>query len=174
MITSQQMYLQIKEIHQTERDNSRSLEDYLTALYRLAIQHQGSQEIPIDLLLQLLREAFHAEPMPFDPQWVNSFEVDAHELTGFGYFENQIQRMVVDLHEMAQSGDLDDKFRCFGIRSPRGHKWFNFSPHSLIECGMQGRFHCWPISEHPENGPKLDPFSWGGLAYLLEVGQMYE
>ena len=54
------------------------------------------------------------------------------------------------------------------------HQWFNFSPRSLIECGMQGRYHCWPISEHPEDGPKLEPFGWGSLAYLLEVGQVYE
>lgn len=173
-MTSEQMYLQLQAIHEAERGNSRSLKDYLTALYRLALQHQDLSAIPIDLLLQLFREAFHAEPISFEPQWANSFEVDARELTGFRYFENQIQRMVVDLHEMAQSSDLDNEERYFGIRSPRGHHWFNFDPSSLTECAMQGYYQCWPISEHPEKGPKLNPLSWVDLADFLKTGQVYE
>ena len=174
MMTSEQMYLQIEEMHAQEEGNDRSLEDYLCALYGLAIQHRHLSEIPVELLLRFMREAFHVEPLPYHLKWADSFSVDTSELSDFDVFAHSIQRQIVELREMAESGTLDHQFRYFGIKSPRGNNWYNFDPKSIVMCAMQGCFHCWPISGTPEEGVKFSTFSWGWLAWFFEVGQVYE
>src|SRR5262249_54029097 len=108
---------------------------------------------------------------------------------------------IVDLHQMAANGQLEDKYRYFGIDAPRGGRWYNFDPRGFLECAVAGSFGGWQegddtgrdyvpglaaagdadgniIAVDPRSietpVDALPPITWDAFAELLFTGQIYE
>jgi hypothetical protein len=120
---------------------SRSLEAYLRALWGL-IQQAQAHQVTHALLGQLADDAFLAEPLPFDENWL---QYDApphlHETDNaqtFSVLQHMICYQIADLHCMDQAHLLENKLRFFGIDSPTGYTWYNFDPSSYLECAARG------------------------------------
>jgi hypothetical protein len=62
-------------------------------------------------------------------------------------------------------GALDNKFRGFGIPSPRGEYWYNFDPCGYLACAARGA---------RDNRLCEDTLSWEDVAVFLWCGQQYE
>jgi hypothetical protein len=144
-----------------------SLEEYLRALWGLIQPHQDSLAT-FALLAELLRDAFTAEPLPFDENWLMythppSLYCESGEfiLDDFAILHQMICYQISDLHLMAQAGILNQPFIHLGVDSPRGHRWFNMlRPFIYLEHGVQcgGETTC----------------TWETLALILWLGQIYE
>lgn len=175
-------------------ESSRSLEDYLSALWQIAERCRTAPAIPAPVFGELLASAFAAEPRTYDP----SPCVDGE---GYSRFEATIASQIVDLHEMALNGQLEDKYRYFGINAPRGARWYNFDPCTYLECAVAGTFGGWcegddtgrdyvpglvavfdnaggmtavdPRTIHDPIG-SLAPITWAQFADFLFAGQCYE
>lgn len=179
--------------------SSRSLADYLGALWRLAASCRGADALPPAQFAELLVAAFHVEPLSYDRARVPSDA--APERAGYARFEHAIATQIVDLHEMAEDGSLADEHRYFGLDSPRGARWYNFEPHGYLECAVAGTFDGWcegdptgrayvpgPVAVLDASGavtsvdPRcldgevepLPPITWDVFADFLWAGQSYE
>ncbi len=113
----------------------------------------------------------------------------------------KLARQIVDLREMDEVGTLDNELRYFGIDAPSGARWYNFDPHTFVECGVSGTFGGWAqgdasgrelvpgpvavldadgdlISVNPEDieDPTyfVESISWDEFADFLWAGQCYE
>jgi hypothetical protein len=145
----------------------RSLEEYLRALWGLLKARQG-EAVTFSLLGQLLHDAFLAEPVLFDEQWLQYDtppNLDEEKKAGaFVVLQQMIWYQIADLHLMAQTGQIDDPNAFFGIDSPTGQRWYNFDPCSYLECAVAP-----PIRD----GSRTQA-NWRDLAILLWLGQIYE
>jgi len=145
----------------------RSLEEYLRALWGL-IQQVQAHQVTYALLGRLLDDAFLAEPLPFDENWLHYDEppdLDENEhARAFSLLQHMICYQIADLHRMAEADLLENKWRFFGIDSPTGHRWYNFDPSSYLGCAAHG------IRE----GSTSTDADWINLAILLWLGQIYE
>jgi hypothetical protein len=68
---------------------------------------------------------------------------------------------------MAEQGILADKFRDFGVESPKGSRWYNFDPCTFLECATTGTFGGWEPGD--ETGRR---FVQGPVAVLTEDGTL--
>lgn len=85
---------------------------------------------------------------------------------------------------MEEQAHLQNQLRYFGIKSPRGHEWFNFDPFTYLECGADGTFGGWqpgdstgrvPTEEYvPEPEFAVDWIPWRQFTDFLRAGQWYE
>src|SRR5579859_277742 len=143
-----------------------SLEEYLRALWGL-LKLRQAEGVTFSLLGQLLHDAFEAPPLPFDEQWLQYDtppDLDAENEEAFAVLQQMLCYQIADLHLMAQTGQIHDPNAFFGIDSPTGHRWYNLHPSSYLECAVAP-----PISD----GSRVQ-CSWGDLAILLWLGQIYE
>ncbi|MBO0797503.1 MAG: hypothetical protein J2P31_01655 [Blastocatellia bacterium] len=126
---------------------------------------------------------------------------DDDDLPGYPGWEATIVRQIVDLREMDEAGMLKNKYKYFGVDSPRGERWYNFNPASFLECAMAGTYGGWSPGDSTgrtyvpgkvafldENGELVDrdpetlpnpiypiaQISWEDFQYFLSMGQMYE
>lgn len=175
--------------------SSRSLEHYLGALWRVASSCRDAPSLPPGVFAELLVSAFEAAPLPHDAPRL------APSDTGYAHFERVIAAQLLDLHELAAAGRLDDELRYFGLDSPRGARWYNFEPHGYLECAVAGTFDGWcegdptgrvyvpgPVAVLDATGavtsvdPRsldrdpevLPPITWEAFADFLWAGQSYE
>jgi hypothetical protein len=92
----------------------RSLEEYLRALCGL-IQQAQAHQVTYALLGQLLHDAFLAEPLPFDENWLQydappDLDEDENENgRSFSVLQHMICYQIADLHRMAQAGLLESE-----------------------------------------------------------------
>jgi hypothetical protein len=142
MQTNRDFYLAITALIERQWDNSRSLEDYLRALVQGVEDQQERSSFSLEELFQLLSEAFTTDVPPFDDTWRASYGENTQG-TGFKEWLATVREQVVDLHEMQENGQLDDKYRYFGINSPRGQRWYNFDPCGFLECATAGSYGGW-------------------------------
>jgi hypothetical protein len=149
-MTDQQLYLAVEDIVQRHKSSSRSLEQYLTALLGLARQHSDLGSLPVHLFIQLLAEAFIAEPLPFDDSWRALPAPLNAEPLGFAEWEAELISQIVDLREMDESNILKNKYKSFGVAAPRGSNWYNFEPADYLECGTAGLIDGWPPESSTE------------------------
>jgi hypothetical protein len=150
-----------------KRTVNRDLEEYLLALLALMRQALG-QPMSRELILRLLEQAFTAEPESFDEAWLAIIEppddilespLDPNDPQASAYSESVLKFQIAELHKMRSKQLIDDN-RYFGLSSETGHDWYNFDPHTLLECGAAG------LGE-------VD-CSWSTLGELLEMGRIYE
>lgn len=144
--------------------SSRSLEEYLRALWQLA---QGYQHTPLtfSLIAQLFETALTAEPAPFENEWLALYQQPPHlpkEYTEreFAYFQHMILFQIADLHRMKNAGMLDKPGHILwlGVESPTGQTWYN--------VGIAGFIHQSAYAiQHP---------GWIAMGELLYSGQTYE
>jgi hypothetical protein len=139
--------------------DDRSLEEYLRALWRLGCAHRAEDALPRRTFEDLLDEARRAAAPPFDQGWAVGY--GDRERSGHARWERTILDQIVDLHEMAEVGNLANELRYFGIASPRGSDWYNFDPDLFLDCAAC----CRDIGE---------VVSWDDFATFLWFGQHYE
>jgi hypothetical protein len=200
MRTNRDLYLAITALIERQRDNRRTLEDYLRALAELGHNHRQRATLALDEFFQLLSDAFTADAPPFDESW-RITSAENSKAPGFDGWLATLREQVVDLHEMQENGQLNDKYRYFGIRSPRGQRWYNFNPSGFLECATAGSYGGWEPGDTSERdfvpGPvtvlendgtigERDPrelprpripivvVTWEDFRYFLWDGQCYE
>jgi hypothetical protein len=188
-VTNRDLYLFVAAI-----ETKRSLEDYLSALWRLAEPHRALAALPAEMFTELLTDALEAEPRAYDGSRPTG---DA----GYASFEATIASQIVDLHQMAAAGQLENEHRYFGIDAPRGGRWYNFDPRGYLECAVAGSLGGWEEGDDTGRGyvpglvaatdvegniamvdPRtiedpvdaMSPITWDAFAEFLFTGQTYE
>ncbi|HJP80499.1 MAG TPA: hypothetical protein VJ914_39880 [Pseudonocardiaceae bacterium] len=178
------------------RDVSRSLEEYLRALWRLGSGQKASATVPAALFGDLVIQAIRAPAPPFDDTWRSTdFDLGA---TGseFDAWERVILSQIADLRDFAEGPE--QQFPELGVDVPRrpadGNRanplrWYNHSVRSYLECAMAGAFGGWDLGDgvrkslpdpagqfHPEppEAILLPPLSWAEMTEFLICGQTYE
>lgn len=199
--TNRDLYLAIGQLRSAYKGSSRSLEEYLRALLGLSETYAQAETLSLDALWSMLQEAMTAEPLPFDPTWLELYDLRGEEGDDYRGWRAGLIRQIVDLHEMAEAGMLTNEDRYFGMSAPRGAHWFNFDIFSYLECAMAGSFGGWqqgddtgripvtgPVAVMDESGEikSVDPqeieqpicsissVSWEDFEDFLVCGQIYE
>lgn len=200
LTTNRDLYKAVIELTTAKAASQPSLEAYLLSLRQLGMQYEAHNSIGLDDFFSLLRDAFSFPPPQFDVSWVNQ-HVTYTEEKGFPGWLATITSQIIDLHDMAGSGDLQNEMRYFGMRSPRGSYWFNFDPCDFLECAMAGSIGGWEpgdesgrsyvpgpvavldkndniVTMNPEDVPRpvypLPTVSWELFRDILYSGQHYE
>jgi hypothetical protein len=133
-------HVSIQALCERERSNSRSLETYLLALLRQAAAHARRESVTLVDLRDLLTSSFRERPYPFDDRWrVSPIQLDPAP-TWFAHWRARLVRQIVDLHEFAEAGVLDDDRCYFGVQAARGSPWCNLDPVTYVACAMAGSF----------------------------------
>ncbi len=186
--TNRDLYLFVAELVRRHGGDTRSLDEYLRALWQLAAADRDHDEIPLPRFAGWLDAAYVDPAPPFDPAWSARPSPDDGRDHGYARWEAQLLAQIVDLREMAADGTLEDEMRYFGVDAPRGARWYNFDPRGFLECGLAGSFGGW--CEGDDTGRELVPgmtaadvadpatelpaVSWDDLARFLWAGQCYE
>lgn len=150
-----------------ETTTGRTLDEYLRALWNV-IQQAREQQVTYALIGQLLRDAFQAEPLPFNKFWLEYNEPpDLHNVKDeepYSVLQKTIGYQIADLHRMDEAGMLKNESRFMGLISPTGHPWYNFDPPSYLKSAVESL---------KEDGGYTEA-DWIDLAILLWLGQIYE
>lgn len=164
-LSNRDLYLEIAKLVQEHRQDPRPLSHYLRALFGLFQAYRDNASLRPSEFLQVLGEAFKAEPVSVDGSW---FEASVQDMRREGYegFSSILKAQIVDLIEMEQEGMLKDEQRYFGIDAPRGARWYNFDPCTYLECGMTGSLGGW--EEGDDTGREYVP---GKVAVISADGQ---
>jgi hypothetical protein len=147
----------------------RSLQEYLRALLGLLRVHRHDTP-SYALFTRLLRTAFFSHPIPFEEQWLAyTHAPDPKEASaGVDYVERMLLYQIADLQLMARQGQLDDRYRNFGIASPTGNYWYNFDTPQFLECAAAG------LRDRRDRPSYAGGPQWAELADALWFGQHYE
>lgn len=198
--TNRDLYLAVADLVKTQVEFQPPLEAYLLALRELGIQFEPCDSIGLEDFYCILRDAFSLQQPPFDAAWSNQYVVYTNDV-GFAGWLSTISSQIVDLHEMEESGTLQNELRYFGAQSPRGAHWSNFDPCTYLECAMAGSIGGWEPGDdsgrsfvpgtvavldkdgkiaivNPEDVPRnvypLPAVSWELFRDILRSGQQYE
>ncbi|MBI1290971.1 hypothetical protein GC173_06965 [bacterium] len=169
-----------------------SLVDFLLRLRSvLHAERSRSAFTPGDLLAILERSLVAAPaPMPAPADYPQT-EATFDDVIAI------IDAQLCDLVEMDRAGTLNKKGREFGLTSPRGNHWYNFTPGAYLECGASGVWdgimdvhlldggNAFTIDMEGETTPlsaddanttpeAMEPFGWETVAALLENGRLRE
>jgi hypothetical protein len=183
-MTNRELYLFVTNFEaKYSKEQCPPLEKYLSSLWAIAALFRQS-EPTVEALTNWLDLAFiHPAPI-FNSEWLKS-KVDI-SAKGFDGWESKILSQIVDLRQMAESGQLEDEYRYFGIDAPRGSRWFNFDVPTYLECAVRGMYGGYAEEDvivlyKPANGESADSeiikimdFSWEDFTELLVYGQIYE
>jgi hypothetical protein len=199
--TNRDLYVAIAQAIWKHDLCTRTLEEYLRALWESAQGYRERPSLTPDEFVGLLSGAFTLPVPAFQEAWRSWYNEDLTDRPGFDGWEARVLRQVVDLHEMAERGMLTDNKRYFGIDSPRGQRWYNFDPRSFLECAAEGYSGGWrpgdetdrvyvpgPVAVLGKDGQlrECDPrdlprplipvreVSWDDFRSFLEYGQWYE
>lgn len=133
--------------------------DWLRALHPLV--EAAGPEPPGRAMLSLLEASLSAEAPPLDESWLHITDPPT-EFDGHAATLAMIRFAAADLHRLAEAGQLDAVW--LGVSSPTGHRWYNATAHSLLECGASAiQDHDLPVT-----------WDWSLLATLLDLGRSYE
>ena len=158
---------------------NKTLEEYWRSMYPLALK-KIDHKPTLQLFLELLDESIKGVPMEMDPKWLdvtnppesNMFTEEVKNgrkniESGYPdhvFFLKVLEFQISDLHKM-KDDQLKNGTRYFGVTSGTGNKWFNFTPISVLECGLAGMH---------SHGFNRDPESWIFLGEIIEMGRIYE
>lgn len=149
-----------------------SLEDYLRAVLRSVIEHEHDT-YTWKLQARILTDGLSLTPLPFDQAWLQytgpgeivraNSEKDLANV--YEAALSLLKYQIADLHRMEEAGTINNPYRYFGIESPTGHTWYNFTPGGFLGCALS----CM------EGGTEdSEECSWYDLGVLLWLGQIYE
>jgi hypothetical protein len=199
--TNRDLYLAIAVLIKEQKTTLRSLEEYLCSLWSLASELQNSSSLSPTEFYELLSNAFSAPALSFQDSWRQLYTEDNDALRGYFGWQATIRRQIVDLRELDEKRRLEDKYKYFGIDSPRGHRWYNFDPASFLECAMAGSYGGWSLGDEtgriyvpgkvavlneegkfedrePDALPNpvypIAQISWDDFRHFLQMGQWYE
>lgn len=197
VVTNRDLYLRILWLGEEMKTSGRTLSEYLRALWLVSRPLANRAQLEPDTVAAMLTAAVEAPPPPMNPAWRTADLSDADSrATGYADFERIIMAQVADL------ADFDDRplssYAYFGIDAPRppnvfrstDSRWYNFDPHTYLECAMAATFGGWDpadglrvslTAEADERLPEPEEYlvdlpliSWAGLADFAECGQTYE
>jgi hypothetical protein len=198
--TNRDLYLAVAALIGRHRDTTRTLEEYLLALWALAQTYRDRPALSMNEFFGLLADAFTAAVHSFNEDWRTAVYDDL-QYSGFRGWETRVQEQVVDLHEMRERGILKQELLYFGTDSPRGSRWYNFDPCTFLECATAGTFDGWepgdntgrdfvpgPVAVLGDDGrvtsrdphdllrpvSPIDEVSWDQFRSFLDSGQLYE
>lgn len=179
----QEFFGQINQFDKQFKD--RDLETYLLALYQLIEAHKN-KEVTYELILELLKKAFAAEPIEFDNQWLSiNYPPDRNrlnlkftnpdfknvvdktntsDLSPYDFTMEVLKFQIADLHKM-KGKQLADEMRYFGVTSETGNSWYNFNPLSNLSCG---------VACVEDNEIEWETADWSIIGEILEYGRIYE
>jgi hypothetical protein len=143
--TLAQFYECVRELAEEKRQCSRSLAEYLRAIYGLIWREQRVMNYSV--LFDLYQQSFEL----------------ALETIAF---------LIADLRRMDKAGilSLDPSIIYGGIDSPTGNRWYNFDSSTFIECGARGARDLVGNDRETE----LSTISWSEVASIIELGRDYE
>ncbi|NOK62042.1 MAG: hypothetical protein GFH27_549321n29 [Chloroflexi bacterium AL-W] len=141
--TNRDLYLAIETLTHDHRFDGRSLEHYLLALLRAAEPFADAEALSLNDFYHLIVQSFVIEPHEFDEGWCQQYDQLPYKEVGFSGWRATVIRQIVDLREMAENRILANKYRHFGVDSPRRSRWYNFDPVGYLECAMAGSFGGW-------------------------------
>ncbi len=98
-----------------------SLEEYLLSFLSVL---ENKNALSLETLIDLVSDAFHTAPLKVEKVWLENTDkiVKVRAENSFDAFKNILISQIVDLHMMNENGDLDNKFKYFGIDSPLGNR----------------------------------------------------
>jgi hypothetical protein len=166
-MTNRELYLAVVALADQQRASTRTLEDYLRALWRLAQPLRVQATLSASAFLGLLSEAFTAVPEPFDKSWRECSSGPEHNMRGFDGWAAMIVQQIADLRLMGENGTLKNQWRYFGVDAPLGGRWYNFDPCGFLECATEGTFGGW----RPGDSTGRD-FVPGKVAVLTKEGKL--
>lgn len=168
---------------------NRDLETYLLAIYKNLEDNKEiylKEQVTLDLVLCILKEAFTSEPAIFNKEWLNITQspncnriyrkftnpelkdmVDKSnmaEKSGIEFSLDVLKFQIAELHKM-RGKQLYEEERYFGIDSETGNRWYNFDPFTNLECGSRCMY------DNDDTGEYID---WSFIGDLLENGRIYE
>jgi hypothetical protein len=165
--TNRDLYLAITDLIERQSTNLRSLDEYLRALHTLAMGLKSEAHIPLTLFVDLLSQSFAERPTEYDASWTARYNDESNELNGYPAWESRLIRQVIDLRELTAIGKPSDPWDFTGCNSPRGHRWYNFTPTGYLECATEGTFGGWEPAD--DTGRSFVP---GMVAVLDANGEM--
>lgn len=194
--TNRDLYCAVTAALQHRAQSQRSLDVYLSRLRELVAGREGAPMTADEFAA--IRDAAFIGPAP-EADITGLRELASNER--IPAWQRRLAQQIVDLREMADAGTLEDEYRNFGVNAPSGGRWYNFDPHTFIECGLTGSFGGWApgdttgreyvpgrvavLDEHgqltsanPEDTEEpvvpMPTISWDDLANFLWAGQYYE
>jgi len=165
--TNRDLYVAITEPLEERKETQRSLEEYLSALWKLGSERKQESQFSVECFFGSLVSAFESTAPEFDESWRDRYARDVEKDVGFSAWESTILRQIVDLREMKETGTLEKEMRYFGVSSPRGGYWYNFDPCSFLECATAGSSGGW----QPGDSTGRD-FVPGEVAVMNEEGEI--
>lgn len=161
--TNADLYKVVLNLLEKRKKSTRTLEQYLLRLWELTESRDAELPLSLAEFVDLLDGAFDGTPASVTLPKIREVASDS-ELSSW---TRKLANQVIDLREMDVAGTLKDEHRYFGIDSPAGSRWYNFDPHTFVECGMTGTFGGW--EPECESGRQYVP---GLVAYIDENGEM--
>lgn len=165
--TNRDLYLAIDELSKQHKDSDRSLERYLLAVLNNAAAFSDRASLKLSEFYGILAAGFADDPAPFQDEWREQYAELPHKASGYAGWHATVVRQIVDLREMDESGDLKNKWRYFGLESPRGSTWYNFEPQGYLECATVGSLGGWEPGD--DTGRDFVP---GQTAAIAEDGSI--
>jgi hypothetical protein len=186
------LYQVITALVALHRGRSPPLVEYLRALLDLFRSLADRPALDPDTFARVLGEAFAGRP---DAR----AEVVAAE--GFAAVEAALNGQVRDLLAMKANGTLENEERYFGVDAPSRMRWYNFDPLTYLECGVQGAFGGWQVTDDtgrmpvpgqvamlderdeivavdpadlPDDVEPIDVITWEDVERFLHCGRTYE
>jgi hypothetical protein len=153
-----------------------NLEEFLRGMWGAALNNRDVKPT-WELFVQIISDAWTNQPLHFDETWLEIKEsADDIEtkteinLGDFDYLRGTILYQIADLRRMRIEGyfERDSVTLFWGVQSPTGASWYNWSPESFLECGTRG------MIGHQGKDYSLVGCTWRDLAELLYLGQIYE
>ncbi len=138
LLSNRDLYCAIRELGESRRTSSRSLEVYLLAVFRLAEQYRDRNAISLSEFFHILALAFDSTPAAFNDSWRDIYNELDIEANGYEGWNAEIIQQLVDLREMDEDGSLANEEKYFGITSSGGSSWYNFDPATYLECATAG------------------------------------
>ncbi len=154
-LTNRTLYLSATKALTRNESSERELADYLRCLAHLLAARCQDGTVGQEDFVAALEAAFHTEvpapgPVPTTEPWLQL-----------------LQRQVIDLAQLERDGRLSDPMRSFGIDAAKGGRWYNFTPHSFVECALVGAFGGW---EDGDEGDRV--LVRGPVAVMGEDGEV--
>lgn len=199
--SNRDLYIAIEKFKEKQKSNQRSLEEYLRALLQAGKEFVEHDALSIDTFHSLLADSFTGKLHEFDEEWRKEYENLPLDLSSYYGWRAVLIQQIVDLREMDEHGTLADKYKFFGVDSPRGSRWYNFEPTGYLECAMAGSLGGWEPRDdsdrqfvpgkvatltkdgmfegmEPQDIPRpqfeLSAISWEQFKDFLYCGQLYE
>lgn len=203
------LYQSVSDLISRHEAVERSLADFLRTLRQALTPHFGERAIATTDFLRVLEAGFVSPaPLP-QPSWrQEDLRIDYSAPADADAVDAILKSQVLDLEDADASGALADELRFFGrsvdrasnVERATGDYYYNWDPHTYVECGVAGAFGGWGPGDNTERElvpglvgvmtevgvqsvpaadidrpiSELDYLTWQQVVDFLQCGQSYE